>query len=163
MKKSSISICKRTFFRFFNFDGSYFENHFSWNNVLYLIWKPWYSVPWSQKDRGRGLQTKPPHPFKWKQSNFIQVGVAALFGGHALCPSGSEELNIRAFIRVVMEYYSIFLIIRISNKIRILAGIIRIIRTRFTKSTFWACFWPRTMYVHQIKGLWRVDIGFFWK
>ena len=30
---------------------------------------------------------------------------------------------------IVMEYYSIYLIIRISNKIRILAGIIRIIRT----------------------------------
>ena len=54
---------------------------------------------------------------------------------------------------LVMEYYLVFLIIRIPNNIRILAGIIRIVWTKFPKSTFWACFRPRTMYVHQIKGL----------
>ena len=54
---------------------------------------------------------------------------------------------------VVMEYYSVFLIIRIPNNIRILAGIIRIVWTKFPKSTFWARFRPRTMYLQQIKGL----------
>ena len=36
-------------------------------------------------------------PLSEKSSNFIQEGVAALFVGHVLCPSGSKELNIRAF------------------------------------------------------------------
>ena len=39
------------------------------------------------------------------------------------------SLTIAIELLVVMEYYSIFLIIRISNKIRILAGIIQIIWT----------------------------------
>ena len=43
----------------------------------------------SQKDKGYSQQTKPPGLLKQKQLSFIEVGVAALFGNHSPCPSGS--------------------------------------------------------------------------
>ena len=46
--------------------------------------------------KGIALQTNLPRSFEGKILSFIQVSVVALFGGLALCPSGSKELNIRA-------------------------------------------------------------------
>ena len=42
--------------------------------IINIIWKPWYSVPWSQKDRGRGPQTKPPRPLQWSWNFFHLKG-----------------------------------------------------------------------------------------
>ena len=65
-KKSSISICKRTFFRFFNFDGSYFWNYWEFRDVMYLILKVWSMVKWSQKLKGVTALLLSATPF-WKK------------------------------------------------------------------------------------------------
>ena len=41
-----------TFFRSFNFDGSYFWNHLEFRDVMYLNLKVWSVVKWSQKLKG---------------------------------------------------------------------------------------------------------------
>ena len=58
------------FFRLFNFDGLYLKNQLLYRNLIYLIWKPWYTVSMSQIARGRGSPIWQPHPLKWKKLGF---------------------------------------------------------------------------------------------
>ena len=88
-KKSPISLVKRVFFRSFNFDGSYLKNQLSYRNVIYLIWKPWYSAFMSQKAKGFGFQIKLPHALKWNSITFIKMSVVFIFLDYTPCPSGS--------------------------------------------------------------------------
>ena len=78
-KKSSISICKRTSFRFFNFDGSYFWNYWEFRDVMYFILKVWSVVKWSQKLKGVTALLPSTTPL-WNRPFYTRKGqVAGLF------------------------------------------------------------------------------------
>ena len=65
------------------------KNQLSYRNVIYLIWKPWYSAFMSQKAKGFGFQIKLPHQLKWNSITFTKIAVVFLFVDYTPCPSGS--------------------------------------------------------------------------
>ena len=65
------------------------KNQLLYRNVIYLIWKPWYSAFMSQKAKGFGFQIKLPHALKWNSITFIKIAVVFLFVDYTPCPSGS--------------------------------------------------------------------------
>ena len=65
------------------------KNQLLYRNVIYLIWKPWYSAFMSQKAKGFGFQIKLPHALKWNSITFTKMTVVFLFVDYTPCPSGS--------------------------------------------------------------------------
>ena len=78
----------------FNFDGSYSPNHLCYIYNWYLILKPWYSVPWSQKNKRPGHQTKPPCPLFQKHCFFKN------------CPKNLTNFEkFKIFLHFLLQFY----------------------------------------------------------